>query len=108
MRFKDVPIRKWNGGITRELYRDQDDFGVRISCAEIDPGETSFSDFAGYERILLVIEGNVRLERESGTVTIDPGQKLHFSGSEKIQSYNTSRVFDFNVIYSPKLYHVIF
>jgi len=108
MRLRGAPVKRWKGGVTREIYRDEDDFRLRISCAEIDAGEATFSDFSGYERILRIIEGTVLLERKDETVTLGPRQELRFSGNEKIKSSSTSMVLDFNVIYKPELYRVEF
>ncbi len=108
IRLQEAPMSRWKGGITRELYRDKDDFGLRISCAEIYPGKVPFSDFTGYERILRILEGDVLLDRKTGTIPLGPGQELRFLGNETITSSNTTKILDFNVIYRPELYQVEF
>ncbi|MEI6856043.1 HutD family protein [Psychrilyobacter sp.] len=53
--------KKWSGGITKELYRDIENFNIRISSASIEPGSSKFSDFTRYRRILIILENEVRL-----------------------------------------------
>ena len=62
------PVSNWSGGKTRELaifpegssYLDRD-FLWRLSTASSDREESSFSRLEGYDRILMVLEGDVVL-----------------------------------------------
>lgn len=97
--IRDLAFKKWSGGITKELYRDREDFFIRISCAEIDPGESLFSDFTGYERILKILENSVCLTREEEEIVLDSKEIFFFDGAEKIKSKNEKKVLDFNIIH---------
>lgn len=107
--IKNLVEKKWSGGVTREIYRDQEDFNIRISCAEIYTGESLFSDFTGYKRILKILENDVTIERNSDTkIFLNKDNIFIFDGSDKIKSKNENRVVDFNVIYKPEYYQVSF
>ena len=97
--LKDIEGRPWSGGITREIYRDKDDFNIRISSAVIEAGASKFSDYSGYRRILKVLEGEVDLTRGSQKIRLDSKKVLLFGGEEEIYSESSSSVLDFNVIY---------
>lgn len=99
MNLKDVECKRWSGGTTTELYRDAEDYNIRISCARIDPGESVFSDFTGYQRVLKVLEGKVLITRKEKELELTPGKTLVFGGDEHIKSKNDLEVLDFNVIY---------
>ncbi|MGL6132236.1 MAG: HutD family protein, partial [Fusobacteriaceae bacterium] len=95
--------------ITREIYKDQDDFNIRISCAEIYSGESLFSDFTGYKRILKILENSVTLQKNSDkSIFLDKRDIFTFDGSDKIKSKNEETVLDFNVIYKSDYYLVSF
>ncbi len=104
--IRDMNAKEWSGGITRELYKDKEDFNIRISCAEINPGVSNFSDFTGYNRILKILENQVILERGEQVVYLDKKSCFAFDGSEKILSKNKHTVLDFNVIYKKNLLSV--
>lgn len=97
--LRNIEGRPWSGGTTREIYRDQEDFNIRISSAVIDPGSSKFSDYSGYRRILKVLEGEVNLERTRDEIKLDREGVLLFGGEEDIYSENTHSVLDFNVIF---------
>lgn len=67
------------GGITRELmiYPEgsslgERNFDFRISSAIIDLTESDFSDFSGYKRYILPVEGNVTLFRADEKIILSP------------------------------------
>lgn len=97
--LNDMPYKNWSGGKTIELFRDQTDFNIRISCAYIDAGESSFSDFSGYKRILHILEGKTALDIQGEKVLLREGQDIYFDGSQKVTSKNDIEVLDFNIIY---------
>jgi environmental stress-induced protein Ves len=97
--LRNIEGRPWSGGTTREIYRDQEDFNLRISSAVIDPGASRFSDYSGYRRILKVLEGEVHLRRQEEVVKLDREGVLLFGGEEDISSESSSSVLDFNVIF---------
>lgn len=77
----DVPWRN-GGGVTRELIVQGDDpFDWRLSAATIDR-DGPFSEFAGIDRILVLLRGDgIDLELGGRSVTLTaPGQGVVFSG----------------------------
>ncbi len=97
--LKDIEGRPWSGGTTREIYRDVEDFNIRISSAVIEAGASKFSDYSGYRRILKVLEGEVDLKRGSREIKLNNKGVLLFGGEEDIYSESPSSVLDFNVIF---------
>ncbi|GLI55097.1 hypothetical protein PM10SUCC1_06120 [Propionigenium maris DSM 9537] len=97
--LRNIEGRPWSGGTTREIYRDQEDFNLRISSAVIDPGASKFSDYSGYRRILKVLEGEVNLRKQEEIIKLDRERVLLFGGEEDIYSESSSSVLDFNVIF---------
>jgi environmental stress-induced protein Ves len=103
LRAKDYPRMPWKngGGSTEEITRDAgaglDGFGWRLSIADI--GESGgFSIFAGYERIITVLQGDGMTLSVDGrnTRSLLPLDPFAFSGESKIR--------DFNLIYAPQRY----
>ena len=101
--LKDMPAKKWAGGKTIELFRDQSDFNIRISCAYIDIGKSIFSDFSGYQRILHILEGKTTLNIDKNEVQLAEEQTIHFDGKKDVTSKNDIDVLDFNVIYKKEV-----
>ncbi|HBM16805.1 MAG TPA: hypothetical protein DD381_10750 [Lentisphaeria bacterium] len=104
---KDYKLKPWrNGkGITTELLRKDipgtDKFMWRISSAPVtEDGE--FSDFSGYDRILVLLEGNgIELSHSDGKTDIlkSPFECALFSGDLKTYARLTDGpIRDFNVI----------
>lgn len=107
--MKNLIPKKWSGGITREIFRDKFDFDIRISCAEIYPGENVFSDFTGYKRILKILESNVIIKKNNDRdLFLNPDNIFIFDGSDTVKSINEDLVLDFNVIYKPEFLQVSF
>jgi environmental stress-induced protein Ves len=116
LRAKDYPRMPWKngGGSTEEITRDAgtglDGFGWRLSIADI--GESGgFSTFAGYERIITVLQGDGMTLSVDGQVTrsllpIDP---FAFSGESKVScTLLGGPIRDFNLIYAPQRYSARF
>lgn len=69
---------KWEGGTTTELYiyppnssYSERDFDLRISKAKIEVEESVFTSLPGYDRKLLVLQGNMEINHDgyhSGTM----------------------------------------
>ncbi|WP_040260117.1 HutD/Ves family protein [Pseudomonas massiliensis] len=101
---------KNGGGSTLEVCRDQgtglDGFGWRLSIADIAEGGP-FSTFAGYERVITVLEG-AGMVLEVDTVSSGPlraYQPFAFSGASQVTcSLIDGPVRDFNLIYAPERY----
>ena len=112
LRAKDYPRMPWKngGGSTEEITRDAgtglDGFGWRLSIADI--GESGgFSTFAGYERVITVLQG------DGMTLTVDgqdarpllPLDPFAFSGESKVScTLLGGPIRDFNLIYAPQRY----
>ncbi len=99
--LKEISEKKWSGGITKELYRDTEDFNIRISSASIEPGSSKFSDFARYRRILIILENKVRLTRGNELIDLCENDVFSFHGKDEIRSENEKKVLDFNLIWDP-------
>ena len=112
LRAKDYPRMPWKngGGSTEEITRDTgtglDGFGWRLSIADIAESG-GFSTFAGYERIITVLQGDGMTLSVEGQVTrpllpIDP---FAFSGESRVScTLLGGPIRDFNLIYAPKRY----
>lgn len=112
LRAADYPRMPWKngGGSTEEITRDAgtglDGFGWRLSIADI--GESGgFSTFAGYERVITVLQG------DGMTLTVDgqdarpllPLDPFAFSGESQVScTLLGGAIRDFNLIYAPKRY----
>jgi hypothetical protein len=112
LRAADYPRMPWKngGGSTEEITRDAgtglEGFGWRLSIADI--GESGgFSAFAGYERVITVLQG------EGMTLTVDgqntrpllPLDPFAFSGESQVScTLLGGAIRDFNLIYAPNRY----
>lgn len=99
--LEEISEKKWSGGVTKELYRDMEDFDIRISSASIEPGSSKFTDFSRYRRILIILENEVRLTRENELIDLREGDIFSFDGKDDIRSENKKQVIDFNLIWDP-------
>ena len=96
---------QWAGGTTRQIYISPDDatlpernFDLRISSATINLTESRFSDFSGFTRYIMPLEGEIELHFADRTVRLEHGKLYRFSGSEEVTSTNTQGAVDFNII----------
>ena len=113
LRAKDYPRMPWKngGGSTEEISRDAgtglDGFGWRLSIADI--GESGgFSTFAGYERIITVLQGDGMTLSVDGQNTrpLLPLDPFAFSGESQVScTLLGGAIRDFNLIYAPQRYH---
>ena len=98
---------QWTGGQTTELFIYPEgsdfqsrDFGFRISSATVELEETTFTPLPGFSRILMVLEGELKLVHEGRhEVMLEPLDAVAFDGSWVTRSYGKVR--DFNLIMSP-------
>jgi environmental stress-induced protein Ves len=112
LRAKDYPRMPWKngGGSTEEITRDAgaglDGFGWRLSIADI--GESGgFSTFAGYHRVITVLQGDGMTLRVDGHVTrpLLPLDPFSFSGESQVScALVGGPIRDFNLIYAPQRY----
>ncbi|MDO5491376.1 MAG: HutD family protein [Bacillota bacterium] len=95
----------WSGGKTLELgifpetasYLDRD-FVWRLSTADSDREASSFSRLPGYERILMVLEGDVVLAHgEEGSVHLGVLEQNRFDGGIKTRCFGRL-IKDYNLI----------
>ncbi|VVN39284.1 Protein Ves [Pseudomonas fluorescens] len=112
LRAVDYPRMPWKngGGSTEEITRDAgaglDGFGWRLSIADI--GESGgFSTFAGYQRIITVLQGDgmtlcVDGQHTRALLPLDP---FAFSGESQVScTLLGGPIRDFNLIYAPQRY----
>lgn len=103
---QDYKINKWAGGITREIYISPEtaglgarNFDIRISSAVINLTESDFSDFSGYTRYIMPIDGEITLFIGNEKINLEKDKPYRFCGSDKVSSTNTKGATDFNVIF---------
>ena len=95
----------WKGGVTRQIFISPADgdlsvrqFDVRISSAIIDDVQSDFSDFSGFTRYILPLEGEITLIKGGRYVTLSHNALYEFEGDEEVSSENTQGAVDFNII----------
>ncbi|MDD0977239.1 HutD family protein [Pseudomonas fontis] len=112
LRAADYPRMPWKngGGSTEEITRDGgsglDGFGWRLSIADI--GESGgFSSFAGYQRIITVLQGEGMQLQVDGQPCrpLLPFDAFAFSGESQVSCrLLDGPIRDFNLIYAPQRY----
>ncbi len=100
----DCKTSDWRGGKTTELaifpptkkYIDRD-FVWRLSSATIDLEESDFTKLAGYDRVIMPLEGEVVLTfNDEKTVKLRELEQTAFSGEWMTKSFG--RITDFNLM----------
>lgn len=98
-------VSTWKGGKTEQLCIVPEDaslqernFDLRISSATIDLERSEFSDFTGYRRYLMKLEGDITLLIDDKTIIIKGDEAFEFMGDEKVISLSKEPSRDFNVI----------
>ena len=98
-------VSTWQGGKTEQLCVVPEDaslqernFDLRISSATIDLERSEFSDFTGYRRYLMKLEGDITLLIDDKTIIIKCDEAFEFMGDEKVISTSKEPSRDFNVI----------
>ena len=97
----------WTGGVTRQVCilpqegsRLEDrNFDVRVSSAVINTPESTFSDFAGFTRHILCLQGNITLCVDGQTVNLSNNSLFTFDGAANVTSHNSPGAVDLNVIH---------
>lgn len=95
----------WSGGRTTQFWispgdamLENRDFDFRISSAVVEVAESVFTKFEGYNRLLMVLEGELQLIHESHhSIHLKSFDQDSFNGSWNTLSKGTAS--DFNVIY---------
>lgn len=98
-------VSTWKGGKTTQLCivpenasLQERNFDLRISSATIDLESSEFSDFRGYRRYLMKLEGDITLLIDDKTIIIKRDEAFEFMGDEKVISISKEPSRDFNVI----------
>jgi len=99
----------WSGGSTTQLFifpeyasLQNRDFDFRISTASVDTEESTFTNFHGYERKILILEGTLQIfHKDQYSRCLLTFEQDCFSGDWDTKG--VGKVVDFNVIYDPKL-----
>lgn len=107
--YSTESIQPWSGGTTQELFiypktaTAQDrNFDFRISTATVEVEESTFTNYQGYLRKLMVLEGELTILHENHySIQLLPFEQDSFSGDWN--STSKGKVRDFNVIYKPHL-----
>ncbi|WP_236237954.1 HutD/Ves family protein [Pseudomonas faucium] len=112
LRAQDYPRMPWKngGGFTEEITRDAGDgldgFGWRLSIADIE-ASGGFSSFAGYQRIITVLQGDgmrLTVDGEHARPLL-PFDAYAFSGESQVScTLLGGPIRDFNLIYAPGRY----
>ena len=100
----EQPVSEWSGGQTRELYiapagssYAARDFTLRLSTAGVAASHSVFTALPDYERWLLLLSGELRLQHDGGEVVcMKPFQVNAFSGQSRTLSWGECQ--DFNVM----------
>ena len=112
LRAQGYPRMPWKngGGFTEEITRDSgeglDGFGWRLSIADIEESG-GFSSFAGYQRIITVLEGEGMRLLVDGQPTrpLLPFDAYAFRGESQVScTLLGASIRDFNLIYAPERY----
>ncbi|AYG47045.1 HutD family protein [Pseudomonas sp. Leaf58] len=112
LRAQDYPRMPWKngGGFTEEITRDSgeglDGFGWRLSIADIEESG-GFSTFAGYQRIITVLQGDGMRLLVDGQASrpLLPFDAFAFSGESQVScKLLGGAIRDFNLIYAPQRY----
>lgn len=107
--LEDQSVSAWAGGATRELCIFPEtstcaarDFAFRVSSATVKLAESTFSDFKGYTRHIMPLEGSMELwHDEKFAVRLQPYEGHTFDGGQKTRSAGTC--VDFNLIHATGL-----
>ncbi|MCF7536867.1 HutD family protein [Pseudomonas petrae] len=112
LRAVDYPRMPWKngGGSTEEITRDagegMEGFGWRLSIADIAESG-GFSVFAGYQRIITVLQGagmTLNIDGQDSEPLL-PSDPFAFSGDSAVScTLLEGPIRDFNLIYSPARY----
>jgi len=104
LKENDYKVSDWSGGKTKELtifprerkYIDRD-FLFRISSATVDLEESDFTKLPDYDRILMVLSGEVVLNYNGDKVVkLNELEQDSFDGAWKTKSYG--KITDFNLM----------
>lgn len=97
-------VSRWSGGTTTQLaifppqavYADRD-FLWRLSSAVVELPESDFTPLPDYDRILLILDGELTLSHDGGEAyTLHTLEQTRFDGAS--HTYSRGQVTDFNLM----------
>ena len=102
----DFKVTEWSGGKTTELYIlpegadfSKRDFDFRISSASFTGTSSNFSDFSGYQRYILPLQGFIDVKYEGlYDHHLEAFEAEYFDGRWKTYSENSLDTLDYNFI----------
>lgn len=104
IRKEDYSVTRWSGGTTTELsiapegsiYAERN-FLWRLSSATVELEESTFTSLPDYNRIIMTLQGGIRLRHNGGTWLTLPEFKTHsFDGGD--ETVSEGKVVDFNLM----------
>lgn len=106
--FDSFKTTKWSKGDTTELFIYPEDanlnpatFDIRISIATIN-GNSVFTPFEDYHRILTLLEGELELHHKNQhTTNLLPFDQDYFKGKWETRSFGIAK--NFNIIFKEKV-----
>ena len=106
VKSEDFVVNQWSGGNTTQfvIYPEDStlskrDFDWRISSASFTTSSSQFSDFSGYQRYLLPLQGELFVDHENlYKRTLFPYDVEYFYGKWTTKSNNSLDCIDFNFI----------
>lgn len=104
LRTEDYNTTKWSGGTTTELFIEPEnsvyaerDFTWRLSSATVETEESEFTSLPDYNRIIMSLEGGIRLSHNKGEWLELPVYTPHsFDGGD--ETVSVGKVTDFNLM----------
>ena len=97
-------VSRWSGGTTTQLaiaprgalYAERD-FLWRVSSAVVELPESDFTPLPDYDRILMILEGNLTLSHDGGEeYALRPLEQTSFDGASR--TFSQGQVTDFNLM----------
>lgn len=97
-------VSRWSGGTTTQLaiypenalYAERD-FLWRVSSAVVELPESDFTPLPDYDRILMILEGNLSLSHDGGEeYTLGALEQTAFDGAS--HTFSRGKVTDFNLM----------
>lgn len=102
-KIKDITPNLWEGGKTYEFFiypentsYAERNFVFRLSSATLEKSPSAFTNFQGYRRFLVMLTGDLVIERNGCHEQHAQGDVFAFSSSDSITSFSTG--IDFNLM----------
>lgn len=102
-KIKNIDPSLWQGGKTYELFiypentsYAEKNFMFRLSSATIEKSPSIFTNFQGYRRFLIMLAGDLAIERNGNFENHAEGDVFEFPSTDLITSFSTG--IDFNLM----------